>query len=429
MKIVNSFVQSERQNFLNPIRAFLPQNVVIPLSNCHGDKYSPAVQPGDSVSEGQVIATPKPGITKQNAALIHSPVPGKVTQISTCTLPNGKISKAICIRVVGSFTYLGKKVQPLFWESFTPSYINEVFSQKGVMNTFLNEESLSSQIDERKNDKIKTLVVRLFDEDTSRMTDKFVAEYFTNQILEGAQIVAKAYDADHIVFMVPMKNQMQLNLENFRKIPAISIEVNTSKYPVGFKQNLIKQISENSQIKVNSKSLFVDSLTLFNAFNAVVYGIPVVEQLVHITGNCLRSAGMFKVRLGATIGNLAEQCGGFKTPVSKIIINGMIVGNAVTSMDVPVTQQIKSVMFVPSNDLSDQRIMPCIRCGKCREICPENLFPDLIYRHHNGGKQVGKELLESSILCSSCSLCNSVCPSRLPLSQTINLVKEKIYEK
>ena len=35
----------------------------------------------------------------------------------------------------------------------------------------------------------------------------------------------------------------------------------------------------------------------------------------------------------------------------------------------------------------------------------------------------------SSIACIECGLCNTVCPARLPLSQTISLLKDKFTKE
>jgi electron transport complex protein RnfC len=129
---------------------------------------------------------------------------------------------------------------------------------------------------------------------------------------------------------------------------------------------------------------------------------------------------LLRVRIGTTIRSLMEQCGGCDRALGKIIVNGVVTGDCVESLDTIITKDVKSVSFVPKSELSDQERNPCIRCGKCRSICPEGIFPDLIYRHCNGGKKIGREMLSTTALCSGCCLCNSVCPSRLPLCQTID---------
>ena len=100
----------------------------------------------------------------------------------------------------------------------------------------------------------------------------------------------------------------------------------------------------------------------------------------------------------------------------------MITGMAASALDIPITKSIKSLEFVPATELCIQDEKNCIRCGKCRNVCPEGLSPDLLYKHLVENYHLPKEICATSLLCSHCSVCNSVCPSRLPLSQTIALL-------
>lgn len=348
------------------------------------------------------------------------------------------MSKAAKIHISGSFTYLGKKQTPSDWHKYSADDIQSLLNEKGVVNTFAETVPLDYDITQSKRHADRILTVRLFDEDPSRMTDSFVGAQYHDRIVEGSFIIAKAMGAEGIIFAVSKYDETQFDVSKLseeNKLPCMLIEVETKKYPSGFKQDLIEKVKHELKgskdsvfTHVNRKSVFVDSETVYAVYDAVVYGVPVVERFVHVTGSCLRSAGLFKVRIGTTVRSLAEQCGGFKMTPAKIIVNGMITGYAISSLDTPVTKQVKSIMFVPENELNDQKLSPCIRCGNCRSICPEGIFPDLIFRHQTGGKTIGVDLVQTAKICSGCCLCNSVCPARLPLCQTIALLKENNHE-
>ncbi|MBQ9537880.1 MAG: 4Fe-4S dicluster domain-containing protein [Treponema sp.] len=69
--------------------------------------------------------------------------------------------------------------------------------------------------------------------------------------------------------------------------------------------------------------------------------------------------------------------------------------------------------------------MACIRCGKCRSACPEQLYPDVIASPLIFSITETESFSESGMLCSGCRLCNSVCPSHIPLAQIISLLNSK----
>lgn len=428
MRTVSNFVQEELMPFTASVRSFLPKYVVQPLNHSKDSDITCIIRQGDSVSEGQTVGE----CARKSGLLLHSSIPGTVDSLVTCPLPDGHVGKAVRIRLSGSFSFLGKPLRENSWKDKTPGQLKSVFLEKGVINTFGEPVSLSKSLERRRSGDGGFLVVRMFDEDPSRSTDSFVARAMTKEVVQGAYIIAKSMSADGVIFVCPAKESLDIDTaaKNFLDLPYVCISANNSRYPAGYKQNLINTIRENSRnlsnqmfAKVNHNSVFVDPGTSVAAYEAVVFGKPCLEQFVHVTGNCLRSAALFRVRLGTPIENLVTQCGGFKKRPGKIIVNGIICGTAISDLATPVTKYVKSVSFVPAAEFMDSRISACIRCVRCRTICPEGLYPDLMFLHRTGGKSPGPELLATADLCSFCALCNSVCPARLPLSQTISLLR------
>ena len=430
----NPVVSSIIKNYKTSQKAFLPKVVRIPLSQESESSYKCIVRPGDIVKEGDVIAQTE--ISKAWTSSLHSSVPGKVISTEPCISPNGRQEFSVKIQFGGSLSYLGKKHNEKTPDSYTKSDIIKLLIQNGVINTFKTAvpENLGVQIDSINADKnIHSLVVRLFDEDPYRITDSLTAKFYFHEIVKGARMVAKAINAKGIVFAIDNKsNEKELfNNPDYKDIYALEMKI--QRYPCGTPREIVSAFSRGPLSKIcnfslSKKDLFTDATTIYEVYKAAVLGIPCVDRLVHFSGNCLNASCILDVKLGTSLRDLVPQIGGFSKEPAHIIINGMLCGTSVKSLDIPITKYVKSVEFLSKKKNTDEQIYSCINCGNCRFACPVKLSPDILYNHTVNFKRLKETYSASSLACIECGLCNTVCPARLPLCQTIKVLKNKITE-
>lgn len=410
--------------------AFLPKIAIVPLSHEKNCSCKCLVSPGDNISEGDIIARPSSGDGYK--AVIHSPIPGKVLDIISTACPNGNLENAVRIQLGGQFSYTGKPSVINDWKAFSPSSIVTKITEYGIINTFVSYEpsSLGEQIKKQSKRDKKSLVVRFFDEDFTRIADSLYTKFFFDEILQGIEIVSKAMDANEVIFVIDSKFK-KTHLEYFSRFPNGHIlEVNANKYPSGFKREITsafnKAFKKQNDISISEEDLFVDSGTMYEVFKAIVTGVPSISKFIHFSGKCLQASCFMDVKIGYTIKDLVEQIGGFKEQPALVVINGLICGYTVNSMDIPITKYVKSVEFVSEFKRTDYHIYSCVGCGNCRYACSENISPDVLYNHMTNGKIISDNYIKSALLCTECGLCNTVCPSRLPLCQTISVLKENL---
>ena len=415
----------KKNAYKKAVNGFLPSSVVIPLYLEETGECEPLVQIGDTVQEGQLIATAAKTSSKYNKN-IFSPIPGKVEGIELTIMPRGKTVKGMRISLQGSFSYLGKKISPIEISKITPASVIRKAGTYGIINTFVTNEPepFANQLEKVRENSKKLLVVRLFDEDPSRIADSLVTSLFLEQVFIGSEIAALGMDADGILFIAEKEFIEKNYIESHKfNIPVKVLETDSKKYPSTFVREICtsakKAFKEEPFSNISKKDLFTDSSTVFELYRSICYEKPVIDRYVIVSGDCIPSSGMIKIALGTTINSLAEHCGGFIKSPSAVIINGMVNGIATSSLDAPITKYVKSVTFLPTLKTPDQRQSVCIRCGNCRRVCPRKLSPDIIYRHITGGLEASQDYLDSASLCANCGLCNSVCPARLPLSQRI----------
>jgi len=431
MTLSNPVVSSVIKNYSDSQNAFLSKEVIIPLSQEYGVTYEPVVKPGDIVKEGDLIATSK----AKDVTYLHSSIPGKIIEIVPCYCPNGKQDFGIKIKFGGSFSYLGKKLKEEPASTILVPSISKRLIENGVINTFNTAcpESLGFQI--KNTEKGSNLIVRMFDEDPYRITDSLISKLYFNEILKGSEIIAKAIGASGIVFAIDQKLDVGQK-QNYNKVQIpnfLCLEMNIKRYPCGTPREIISAftrsgLKKNSNFVLTKKDLFVDSSTAYEVYKAAGCSIPSIDKLIYFSGNSLYSSALLNVKVGMQIKDIIEQLGGFVKDPAMIIINGHVSGSSVTSLDVPITKYVKSVEFLNSQKKTDDHVYSCINCGNCRVACPVHISPDILHNSAVNYKLLPETFAASALGCIECGLCNTVCPARLPLSQTISLLKEKLME-
>ena len=141
-----------------------------------------------------------------------------------------------------------------------------------------------------------------------------------------------------------------------------------------------------------------------------------------MTGNAVSHPANLKVRLGTKIGDLIEECGGFKIPPKKIIAGGPMMGFAQVNLDSPVTKGVSGIIALPAEAIRLPKQTPCIRCGRCIEACPMGLSPTRLYKWIDH-QHIDEALKEGLMDCKECGSCGFVCPAGIPLVQGMKLGK------
>lgn len=437
MKLNYQNLSSILKNYKISQNSFISKEFIIPLEQEYATDYKNIVEKGDIVKEGQVIAVStvnsKSKKTSDESTFIHSPVPGKVLDILPVYTSSGKQKFAVKIKFGGEFSYLGKKITEKSIENLTSSQIIAELIEKGVINTY-NLRKIENPGLQIKNNSFKNLVVRLFDEDAFRFTDSLVAKLYTNEIIKGALVLAKAMNCYGILFVTDQKFEKKDELENLNISNLRILQVKTKKSPCGTQKQIEQAfkksgLKKSSNLEITKNDFFTDASTLYEVYKAVICSIPSVSHLVHFSGNCLFSSCVLDVKIGTSLNDIVKQIGGFAKEPSVIVINGLIYGNSVESLNVPISKSVKSVEFISKTKITDNQIYSCVNCGNCRYVCPSKISPDVLYSYAVNFKEIPEVLKNTVLSCEECGLCNTVCPARLPLTKTISYLKDTVCEE
>lgn len=418
------------KNYKTYENSFLPKFVNIPISQEYGYDYKILVEKNDIVKEGQVIATYKD--KDGNCVNIHSSIPGKVIDFIPTVCPNGKYEYTVRIQLQGSFEYLGKKKTEKSIKSILPSTVVRKLIDNGVINTFLINKPVNLGLEIKQlGSKIKTLIVRLCDEDEYRLTDSLISKFFIEEILIAIKIILKALNIKSVLFVINKNFEHKETLNNCQIENIKILTVNTNSFPYGFKRDIIKSFNKSSKksesFRISINDLYVDSSSLYEVYKAVMLDLPSIERFVHFTGNSIFSSCLLNVKLGTPVNDIINQIGGYDNTPAMVICNGNQTGTSISSLDTPITKYTKSVAIFSSKNSTDSHIYSCVNCGNCRFVCPSKICPDILYKYatkYTTKKEDIAEVYKNSVqLCNECCLCNSVCPARLPLGQMISTLK------
>ncbi len=412
--------------------AYIPSTAYVSLNQDGLTTCKSLVNIGDTVDEGQLIAS-----DRRSQLTIHSPIPGTVVAIDNCMMPNGKEELCIIITLSGRFTFTGKENNSRSWKYDTSSRLVTQIQQQGIVNTLDSHlGSLANQIQNLSANQ-KTLGVLLFDSDPSTSVNTATTDFFKKEVFEGSKICARAMNADGIVFFTSMQSTSVIYDNEIKEllcdIPHHFISLNSNLYPSSSPRELETLLQKNKSLMPPTISgnmkICIDTTTALTVYKGIVCALPATDTLVEINGEALHECHIYSTKIGTPIKKLLEECGGTEKAPAKVITNGLVKGIAISDLNTPVTKYLKSISLLTASSVPDQKQTVCIHCGKCRHTCPSGLLPDRLYGHHTHKFPIEEEMLLSAQLCDDCALCNTTCPSRLPLFQTITLIKEESNAK
>ena len=198
------------------------------------------------------------------------------------------------------------------------------------------------------------------------------------------------------------------------------------KYPQGAEKMLIKAVTgrEVPSGKLPSAVGALVQNVATTASVALVFetGQPLIERIMTISGRGIRRPGNWVIPFGTKLSDVIAASGGFTEDAAEIVFGGPMMGQSQASLDVPVLKATGGILVLSRDECKRQDILPCIRCGKCIDVCPVFLNPQLMGALARVDRY--EEMVENNLAdCMLCGCCSFVCPSNIPLSQLFAMSK------
>ena len=138
--------------------------------------------------------------------------------------------------------------------------------------------------------------------------------------------------------------------ELVKDIPRMEVKELLTKYPQGGERTLIYATTGreiNSSMLPADVGCVVDNVdTVAAIYRAVILGEPVIDKVITVTGDGIKTPKNFKVCTGTDLSEVVEAAGGLKEGVSKVIAGGPMMGFAMYDLHVPCTKTTSCCSYI-----------------------------------------------------------------------------------
>jgi electron transport complex protein RnfC len=418
-----------------PIRRmpFAPR-MTLPLAQHIGKPAVPIVSVGQEVIRGQLIAKADGFMSVP----LHAPVDGVVEAIELRPSARGPWTESIVIRTYEASTQEVRWAEPRDMDALTPEGIIKAVQESGMVGLGGAAFPSHVKLTVPKDRQIHTLMVNGCECEPYLTCDHRMMVELTDDMLTGIRYAMRAVGAPKAVIGIE-DNKPDAVEAIRRKLPAdgsITVEAVETKYPQGAEKMLIKSAlglevpagGLPSQIGVVVNN--VGTLAMLGRLLPAGQGLT--ERVVTVTGPGIARPGDYWVPIGTPMRHVLQWAGAKNVTEREIILGGPMMGQAVASLDVPVTKGVSGILVFDRRDIeaeSNRKSYACIKCGECVNACPMGLNPSML-----GMLAAGREydLMGSNYHlgdCFECGCCTYVCPSHIPLVQQFRVAKGILRER
>lgn len=408
-----------------PIRkAQDPVRVNIPMAQHIGAPAKALVSEGEYVTMGQLIGEACGPVS----APVHASVSGKV--VSVGQMPTASGVNVTTVSIDNDFQdRWHESVQPRSnVEALSSGEIVQIIRDSGIVGLGGATFPTSVKVNVPKDQAVDTVILNGAECEPYLTADHVLMLEASKAIADGLLLVAKAVGAART--MVGIEANKPDAVEAMRKALAdkptevVSLPV---RYPQGGEKQLIYALTgrvvREKKLPIHEGVLVLNVATAAAISAAVRQGRPLIDRVVTVAGRVASPANL-RVRIGTEIQDIIDQCGGFTEGVSKVLMGGPMMGQALPRLDLPVTKGVSGILaFGKEATCFEERA--CIRCARCVKVCPMNLMPTKIDALARRKRWEEADAIRA-MSCIECGACTYVCPAKRQITLNCRVAKAGI---
>ena len=391
------------------------QVIYIPLESKMGYKYKETVKVGDYVCIGSILG-------KNTIAEIPllSSVSGTVVGFEEKLLSNNHSVRCVVIENDFKEKYqdkIGKK-----YDITKYSKDEFIYLLKKCAITGMSGSGFPTYIKYENKDNLDYLIVDGCECEIYASADN--ARMYNNpeEILEGIDAIMEIMNIPKAYIAINEKNEVIIDkfLRHINTYPNIKIYPVTDGYPNGYERLLVKEILglTYDRLPLEVGVINENVSTIYAIYAALKYHKPLVDRIVTISGEGIKNPGNYLLKVGTNFNELL-----LKTNIAKeianpmLIVGGAMMGTSISDDNLIITSDVNCILIKENKELVPT---PCLKCGKCSEVCPMGLIPSLIISSKDKAKKFKIDK------CVNCGLCSYVCPSKIEVREIIKKMKEEL---
>ncbi|MDY5032863.1 MAG: electron transport complex subunit RsxC, partial [Blautia sp.] len=400
-----------------------PKTVVISMSQHLGAPANPIVQVGDTVKVGQKIGEAAGFIS----APVHSSVSGTVIAVEPrMHATRGSEMMAVVIESDGKNT-LHESVKPnKDLDSLTPDEIVEIVREAGIVG--MGGAGFPTSVKLKPPKPVDTILLNGCECEPLLTADHRVLLEFADDVLYGLKAIIKTVGAQKGIIVIEDNKPDAIELMQSKVADCENIEVVVAKtkYPQGAEKMLIKRVMGRQVPRGGLPAdvgCVVSNISTTKAIaDAIQKGMPLVERVVTVTGEKLKKPGNYIVKIGTNTKELIDYCGGVTDEDVMFKAGGPMMGFVLSDVNVPIMKGSNGIIAIDTDQTQE---MPCIKCGRCMDVCPMELSP--LYYAKYADEENWQGMKDKNVMdCLECRCCEYICSSKIPLVTKIKAGKNAV---
>jgi len=408
--------------------------VAVMLSQHIGAVCQPLIRKGDAVQAGQKIGDCDAFVS----APVHSPITGKVKEIALRS--HAVLGRSMAI-VIGAFPYSPTRrssfrLKDDFDENnYSAGQICEAAREAGIVG--MGGAGFPTRVKIEPNPRLpkEILIINGCECEPYITCDYRIMLEQTDKIIAGVKLARRASGCSRAIIAIEDNKPeaidvMNSALKSFANGDDINVVPVRTKYPQGGERQLIKAILKKDVptggIPPMIGVVVLNVATVAAIAEAVISDLPLTHRVVTVTGEAIAKPGNYNFPIGMSVENIIEFCGGVTQQSAKVVLGGPMMGIAIADLKPPITKTTNAVTVLTKEQIGRakyaRRQTACIRCGRCLEVCPENLNPTRIA---HAVKYNLLDLAERYYMsaCIECGCCSYVCPANIEVTGYIKTGK------